>query len=118
MIYRNEDNTIVLQFGTGDIEVGNGRVISVDEKEMFPCCIFAQQDCNNEIGKLLNPDAVNDPAEPRPDACLSFVFTDPRSIDVVIHHLQQAKERFERNGTKVLTMQEITDEVPPREIGL
>jgi len=63
MIYRNDDNTIVLQFGTGDIEVGNGRVISNNKDEMYPCCIFAEK-----------------PAEPRPDACINFVFTDVRKF--------------------------------------
>ena len=111
MIYRNEDNTIVVQFGTGDVEVGNGRVISDDEKEMFPCCIFAQQDGPNEIGASVNPGHEDDPAEPRPDACINFVFTDIRSIDVVIDHLSQTKERFRKNGLKVMSMQEITEEV-------
>lgn len=111
MIYRNEDNTIVLQFGTGDIEVGNGRVASDTGKEMYPCCVFIQQEGPNEIGTLVNPDAQNEPAEPRPDSCISFVFTDIRSIDVVIESLKETKERFKKNGFKVLSMQEITDEV-------
>ncbi len=110
MIYRNDDNTIVLQFGTGDVEVGNGRVMANNEKEMMPCCIFAEKEPGT-IGELCNPDALNEPAEPRPDTCIMFVFTKIESINVVIDHLQQAKERFQKNGLKILSMQEITDEV-------
>ena len=111
MIYRNDDNTIVLQFGTGDIEVGNGRVISNNKDEMYPCCIFAEKPPGKIGERCCKPEEVDDPAEPRPDACINFVFTDVRSIDVVIDHLKQAKERFKLNGTKILSMQEITDEV-------
>mgnify|MGYP000129709624 CR=1 FL=1 len=117
MIYKNEDGTNVIQFGTGDIEVGNGRVPEEKGEESFPCCMFVEK-TEGEIGKFVNPDSVGEPAKPRSDAHTLFVFTDPRSVDVVIDHLQQAKERFEKNGTKILTMQEITDEVPQRETGL
>lgn len=111
MIYKNEDGTNVIQFGTGDIEVGNGRISSHDKKEMSPCVIFAEQKGPNEIGSFCDPDAKNEPAKPRPDAHTLLIFTDIQSFDVVIDHLNQAKERFKKNGRAVLTMQEITDEV-------
>lgn len=110
MIYKNENGKNVIQFGTGDIEVGNGRVISNDKKEMYPCLIFVQQEKETEIGVSVNPGHENDPAEQRSDAHTTFVFTDPRSIDVVIDHLYQAKERF-KNGLKVMSVQGITDEI-------
>ena len=110
MIYKNDYGTNELQFGTGDIEVGNGRIPSNDEKQMYPCCIFTQKE-PGEIGAYCNPDAKNEPAEQQPDAHTLFVFTDIRSIDVVIDHLNQAKERFARNGSKAMSKQEITDEV-------
>lgn len=114
MIYKNEDGTNVIQFGTGDIEVGNGRVLEEKGKEMFPCVMFMEKEVG-EIGKYCHPDKVTDPAEPRPDAHTIFVFTDIRSFDVVIGNLQEAKERFQKSGTEVMSMQEITDEVPNKE---
>jgi len=111
LIYRNDDNTIILQFGTGDIEVGDGRVIEDGKDKMFPCVIFAQGE-DGPIGERSDLDIPDDePAEPRPDACITFAFTDIRSFDVVINHLKNAKKRFELNGCKVMSMQEITDEL-------
>lgn len=115
MIYKNEDGTNVIQFGTGDIEVGNGRILESKGKKSFPCCIFAQSDKRRKIGESINPGHEDDPDEERSDSNTTFIFTDPRSIDVVISHLFQAKERFKKNGTKVLTRQEITDELPLKE---
>lgn len=117
MIYRNVDNTIIVQFGTGDIGVANGRILSGNEEEMFPCCLLSQQDGQNEIGALVNPGHEDDPAEPRPDACIDLVFTDIKSVDVVIDHLSQVRKRFVQNGLRVMTMQEITDEVKGEKSG-
>ena len=111
-IYKNDFGTNVIQFGTGDIEVAGGRTLNNFEKEMYPCVIFTQQE-DGEIGRR-HPDyenIKNDPAAAREDAHTLFVFTDIRSIDVVINQLERTKERFKRNGTKVLSMQEITDEI-------
>lgn len=110
MIYKNNDGTNVIQFGTGDIEIGNGRVLLDDEKAMYPCCVFIEKE-PGEIGAFCHPDKIDNPAELRPEAHTLFVFTNPKSIDVVIDHLSQAKERFKRNGSNVMSMQEITDEV-------
>ncbi len=114
MIYKNEDNINVIQFGTGDIEVGDGRVLEAKGKEMYPCLFFAEKEAA-EIGKYRYPEKIHEPAELRSDAHTMFVFTDIRSFDVVIGHLQKAKERFQKNGTAVLSMQEITDEVQSEE---
>jgi len=110
MIYKNDFGCNVIQFGTGDIEVGNGRVMSNDEKEMFPCCTFVEKPAG-EIGALCHPESKDDPAEEREDIHTAFVFTDVRSVQVVIDHLEEVKERFKRNGSKILSMQEITDEI-------
>lgn len=111
MIYKNDAGQNIIQFGTGDIEVGNGRVLSDDGTEMMPACMFAQLKNPQKIGSLITPEKINDPAINRDDANTFLVFTDIRSFDVVISHLKEAKERFKRNGLKVMSMQEITDEV-------
>ena len=114
MIYENEAGINVIQFGTGDIEVCNGRVPDSTEKEMMPCVIFAKKE-PGEIGAYTDPDAVGRPATIKDNAHTMMVFTDIRSFDVVIGNLQQAKERFQKNGTAILSMQGITDEVPSQE---
>jgi len=114
MIYKNEDGKNVIQFGTGDIEVGNGRIPTEDGERMYPCVVFIPKNPPGEIGKFCNPDTINDPAKQRRDAHTTLIFTDIRSFDVVIDHLEQAKERFEKNGSKLMSMQEITDEIPLR----
>lgn len=110
MIYKNKYGTLVVQFGTGDIEVANGRILSNTEKEMFPCCTFTQLPNSNKIGDYSHPNN-NEPAKQRDDINVSFIFTDPKSINVVIENLLDAKLRFKQNGTKKLSPQEITDEV-------
>jgi hypothetical protein len=115
MFYKNDAGKNVIQFGTGSVEVGNGRVLSNDKKEMYPCVVFIPQNPPGEIGKFCHPDKLDDPAENRDDAHTTLVFTDIRSFDVVINHLQDAKERFKKNGCAVLGLQEITDEVTGRE---
>ena len=114
MIYKNEEGTNVIQFGTGDIEVANGRVLEAKEKKMYPCLIFAAKK-PGEIGKRCQPNKTSDPAELRDDVHTMFVFTDIRSFDVVIGNLQRARERFQKNGTAILSLQEIADEVSSQE---
>jgi hypothetical protein len=110
MIYKNKYGTIVVQFGTGDIEIANGRILSNTEKEMFPCCVFVAHKKHGKIGEYTYP-KNNNPARERDHVDVSFVFTDPRSVDVLIESLLDVKKRFQQNGTKILTPQEITDEV-------
>ena len=97
MIYRNEDGTNVLQFGTGDIEVGNG---FMDDVDVFnPCVIFVEQEERpiGEIGQV--SEKLDGECTLRSDAHTMFIFTDVRSIDVVIDHLQQAKEGMLKEPT-------------------
>ena len=110
MIYKNEDGCNVIQFGTGDVEVCNGRVPSNSGDKMFPCLILNETK-PGEIGAFCHPESINDPAEERCDANTMLVFTDIRSFDVLIDHLNQAKNRFKKNKFKVMTPQEITDEM-------
>lgn len=110
-IYKNDFDQTVIQLGSGDIEVANGRTFDKDETEMYPCVIFVETD-PGEIGRQIHPEKEGQPAEIRKDpGLINMVFTDPKSIEVVIDNLMGAKKRFELNGTKKMTMQEITDEV-------
>ena len=111
MIYKNDYGTNIIQFGTGDIEVTDGRVAPDDGYCMFPCCAFIEHSYENEIGATADPGNETGPAKQRSEAHTVLVFTDIRSIDVVIDNLNRTKRRFEKNGTDVLTPQEITDEV-------
>lgn len=108
MIYKNNDNVNVIQFGTGDIEVADGRVSTNSGTEMYPCVCFNQSH-SGEIGRITRPEMVGKPAELRSDVHTMFVFTNIKSFDVVIDAIKKAKERFEINGPSVFTPQEITD---------
>ncbi len=110
MFYTTDFGMNVIQFGTGDIEVSNGRVLVDNEKEMFPCVTFAKIQ-PGKIGDFCSPDKHHEPAEQRDDIHTCLIFTDIRSLDVLLESLQEVKRRFIVNGTRILSPQEITDEV-------
>ena len=90
MISKNEDGTNVLQFGTGDIEVANG--FTDDPEDPNPCVVFIPQK-PGVIGAIgQSYEKYGDECHVRSDAHTMFVFTDIRSIDVVLDHLNQARE--------------------------
>jgi len=109
MIYKNDDGSNVIQFGTGDIYVGNGRVSSNDEKHSYPCCSFTEQKAG-EIGRGINRQQENKVIKENEVHTL-FVFTDIKSIDVLIEQLTWSRERFEKNGLKNMNNQQIQDEL-------
>lgn len=116
-IYESEYGARVIQFGSGDIEVSNGRAPDDNlTKTTYPCVTFKEWE-PGVIGRKRDDYELikNDPAEERGDINTILVFTDVRSIDVVINQLNQAKERFQKNGTKALSMQEITDEIEEKD---
>ncbi len=108
MIYKNDDGVNIIQFGTGDIEVCNGRVNDYDGEYSYPCLLLTEKE-PGEIGNY-TMNTNNEPAKESLYPDISFVFTDIRSVDVIIDQLKDIKTRFNNNGTKVLTPQEITNE--------
>lgn len=91
MIYKNEDGIRILEFGTGDIEVANGFVHNSDET----CVLFTAQKPDN-IGEVSQQalEKYGEKAVVRTDGHTMFVFTDPKSIDVIIDQLTQAKNNL------------------------
>ena len=90
MIAKNEDGTNVLEFGTGDIEVANG--FTDDPEDQNPCVVFIPQKPGEIGARGQSYEKYGDECHVRNDAHTMFVFTDIRSIDVVIDHLNQARE--------------------------
>ena len=90
MIEKN-DGVNVLVFGSGDIEVTSGQA---DDPNVNYGNVCFGQGRKGEIGRDMeiygeygcNPQAVEIPHHTR------FIFTDTRSIDVVISHLEKAKK--------------------------
>ena len=84
MIYKTQDGVNVIQFGTGDICVtciGDEFGDHLDSLGLF-------QIPNREIGEYL-PEYDGKPAI---KTHTRLYFTDPKSIDIVISHLQKIKE--------------------------
>ena len=85
------DGVNVLIFGSGDIEVTSG---GVDDPEVNHGVVAFGQGEKGAVGRDMeiygefgcNPKSVDFPHHTR------FVFTDPRSIDVVISHLEKVKK--------------------------
>jgi len=110
MIYKNDDGANVIQFGTGDIEVGNGRTLTDNAKFTYPT-LFLTETAPGDIGRLITEFASEGDAVQRIDAHTLLVFTKVESVDVVIHHLEKIKERLNKNGLDVLSIDEIGTEV-------
>ena len=92
MFFTTEDKVNVIQFGNGDIDVSAGLI---DELDKTIGCLSLSPREPSEIG------TVNERGECMLDTMCDvhtrLIFTDPKSIDVVIEYLQQAKECM-RNG--------------------
>lgn len=88
MIYQNKHKTNVLRFGSGDIEVGNGNVEGA--KKFLPCMVFIPHNKapkSDLVGKSYRKFGGTQTS----DVHTMFVFTNIKSIDVLMYHLQQAK---------------------------
>lgn len=92
MIFEDEDGVNVIQFGTGDIEVAAGMVD--DPEETIGTVSFAQQR-PGEIGGISQRSKKNDECVLDTFAHTRLVFTDTRSIDVVIDHFRKCKRFME-----------------------
>lgn len=88
MIFKDEDDVNIIQFGTGDIEVAAGMID--DPEETIGTVSFVQQQ-PGEIGSISQRSMKNDECVLDTFAHTRFAFTDTRSIDVVIDHLMRCK---------------------------
>lgn len=97
MITKDEDGSNVLVFGSGDIEIGSGHLDDPDENWGF---VTFSKGKKGEIGRETevmgeygcNPEAMGFKHHTR------LCFTDTKSIDVVIEHLEKAKKAMLDDG--------------------
>ena len=97
MIYKNEDNVNIIEMGTGDIEVAFGVTTTCKS----PCVAFTQQENKDpNIGEISKQalKKYGSGRTTRIDTHTMLVFTDPRSVNVVIEHLQNVLKYLTQRG--------------------
>ena len=92
MFFKDNNGIDVCQLGTGDVLVSEAELQGVPVNKCVAVVFgeIEEGDINRPLPKF------KDKADYNSNVKFKLLFTNPKSIDVVIHELQQAKEMMER----------------------